>query len=114
MKIIIRIVVTAILVLLIAHFMAGVKVASFGTSLLVAFVLGLLNVFIKPVLVLFTFPVTVLTFGLFLLVINALLILLCSQIVGGFVVDSFGTAVLFSIILSVLQAITYTITGSDK
>ena len=111
MNLIIRILVTALLVLAIAHFMPGVTVASFTTSVIVAIVLGLLNIFIKPLLVLFTLPVTIVTFGLFLLVINALIILLCTEIVGGFEVASFWTALLFSVVLSVLQSITFSLTG---
>jgi len=105
MKLIVRVLVTSILVLLISHFMKGVHVASFTTALFVAIVLGLLNAFVKPILVLFTLPITFFTLGLFLLVINGLIIILCSNIVGGFVVDSFFTALLFSIILSVSQSL---------
>lgn len=105
MNLLIRILVTPVLVLLIAHFMRGVHVAGFTTALIVAIVLGLLNIFIKPILVLLTLPVTFFTLGLFLLVINALIILLCAEIVGGFKVDSFWTALLFSIILSLSQSI---------
>jgi putative membrane protein len=110
MQVLIRLFTTALLVLLIAKFLPGVSVASFTTSLLVALVLSLLNVFIKPLLILFTLPVTILSLGLFLLVINALLIILCAKIVGGFVVDGFWTAVFFSIILSLLQSLTYSLT----
>lgn len=105
MKLIVRVLVTSILVLLISHFMKGVHVASFTTALFVAIVLGLLNAFVKPILVLFTLPITFFTLGLFLLVINGLIIILCSNIVGGFAVDSFFTALLFSIILSVSQSL---------
>jgi len=114
MNLIIKIVVTAILVMGIAHFIPGIHVASFETALIVAVVLGLLNVFIKPILVLLTLPATIFTLGLFLLVINAVIILLCANIVGGFRVDSFWTALLFSIILSVLQSIMYKLLGNDK
>lgn len=107
MNLLLRIIITAILVMVIAHFMPGVSVASFTTSIIVAVVLGLLNVFIKPILILLTLPVTLITFGLFLLVINALMILFCSEIVGGFHVESFWTAILFSIILSISQSILY-------
>lgn len=113
MNLIIRILVTALLVMVIAHFMPGVNVASFTTSVIVAIVLGLLNIFIKPILVLLTLPVTIITFGLFLLVINALIILLCTKIVGGFAVDGFLTAIFFSIILSILQSIMFSLTGGD-
>jgi putative membrane protein len=94
--------------------MPGVHVAGFTTALIVAVVLGLLNIFIKPILVILTLPVTILTLGLFLLVINALIILLCTNIVGGFSVDSFWTAFLFSIILSLSQSIMNGILGEGK
>ncbi|MFA9186904.1 phage holin family protein [Flavobacterium sp. FBOR7N2.3] len=113
MKLIVRVLVTAILVLLISHFMTGVHVASFTTALFVAIVLGLLNIFVKPILVLFTLPITFLTLGLFLLVINGLIIILCDNIVGGFDVDTFFTALLFSIILSVSQSLVNLVLG-DK
>jgi putative membrane protein len=114
MKLLLRLLVTAGLVLLIANFLPGVHVASFTTAIIVAIVLGLLNLFIKPILVILTLPVTVITLGLFLLVINAIIILLCTNIVGGFAVDTFWTALFFSIILSILQSITYGILGDDK
>jgi len=114
MKLLIRILITSGLVLLIARFMPGVHVADFTTALIVAVVLGLLNVFIKPILVILTLPVTILTLGLFLFVINAIIILLCTNIVGGFKVDSFFTALLFSIILSISQSIVFKIIGEDK
>ncbi len=114
MNLIIRILLTAVLVMLIDYFMPGITVANFTTSVIVAIVLGLLNIFVKPLIVLFTLPVTILTLGLFLLVINAAMILLCSEIVGGFNVNSFWTALLFSIILSVLQSIMYKLTNGDK
>jgi putative membrane protein len=114
MKLIIRIFITSALVLLIANFMSGVHVAGFTTALIVAVVLGLLNIFIKPILVILTLPITIVTLGLFLLAINALIILFCDGIVGGFSVDSFWTALFFSIILSILQSIMYKILGEDK
>lgn len=105
MKLILRVLTTSILVLLISYFMKGVHVAGFSTAIFVAIVLGLLNIFIKPILVLFTLPITFVTLGLFLLIINGLIIILCDNIVGGFDVDTFFTALLFSIILSVSQSI---------
>ncbi|HEY0046411.1 MAG TPA: phage holin family protein [Flavobacterium sp.] len=114
MKLLIRILITALLVTLLANFMRGVHVDSFLTSVVVAIVLALLNIFIKPLIVLFTLPVTIFTFGLFLLVINALLILLCTEIVGGFSVDSFWTALLFSIILSIAQSLLFRLTGENR
>ena len=113
MKLLIRIIITSVLVLLISHFMTGVHVAGFVTALLVAVVLGLLNIFIKPIFVLLTLPFTIVTLGLFLLVINAIIILLCTNIVGGFSVDTFWTALLFSVVLSLCQSILFAIVGKD-
>jgi len=114
MKLLFRIFITSGLVLLISHFMTTVSVTDFTTALIVAVVLGLLNIFIKPILVLLTLPVTIITLGLFLFIINAFIILLCSKLVDGFKVDSFWTALIFSVILSVCQSIAYKIIGDDK
>lgn len=114
MGLIIRILVTAILVTLLANFLAGVSVDSFGTSIIVAVVLGLLNLFVKPLLVLFTLPVTILTFGLFLLVINAVIILMCHELVTGFSVANFWYALLFSVLLSFTQTLVFSFSGERK
>lgn len=105
MKTLINLFFTTLFVLGLAYIMPGVKVDNFITSLIVAAVLGLLNIFIKPILVLFTLPVTILTFGLFLLIINALIIMLCDALVDGFDVRGFLDALLFSLVLSFLQSI---------
>ncbi len=89
MKLLMKIVFSSILVLFLSHFIKGVYVENFSTAIIVAIVLGLLNVFVKPTLILFTLPITLFTLGLFLLIINAVLILLCAKIVGGFRVDTF-------------------------
>ena len=114
MKLLLRILITAALVVVISYFMKGVVVEQFTTAIIVAIVLGLLNLFVKPVLVLFTLPVTFLTLGLFLLVINAIIILLCDHFVDGFDVSSFWTALFFSIILSLSQSLVYQLTGEAK
>jgi len=114
MKLFIRIVVTAILVMVLSYFMKGVHVDGVVTAIIVAVVLGLLNAFIKPVLVFFTLPFTIFTLGLFLVVINGLMILASTKIVGGFHVDSLWTAILFSLILSISQSIMYKITGGSN
>ena len=111
MNLILRILVTAVLVMVIAYFLPGVRIDSFTTSVVVAVVLGLLNIFIKPILVLLTLPVTIVTFGLFLLVINAVIIMLCTEIVTGFEVNSFWIALLFSIILSILQSLMFSMSA---
>ena len=105
MKTLIGIFFTTLFVLLLAYFMPGVRVDSFFTALIVALVLGLLNIFIKPILVLFTLPVTIFTLGLFLLVINAIIIMLCDELVDGFEVNGFLKALLFSLVLSFCQSL---------
>ena len=94
--------------------MKGVQVLEVWDAIIVAIVLGLLNLFVKPVIILFTLPVTIVTLGLFLLVINALIILLCDKLVDGFTVNSFWTALFFSIILSLSQSIMYKFIGENK
>ncbi len=102
MTFLIKVIVTTFAVVIGAHIMPGVSVDSFLTAVVVAFVLGIFNAILKPVLVLLTLPVTVLSLGLFLLVINAFIILLTDYFVTGFDVPSFWTALFFSIILSVI------------
>ena len=114
MKLLFRILITALLVMGIAYLMKGVIVDEFTTALTVAIVLGLLNFFVKQILVLFTLPVTIVTLGLFLLVINAIMILLCDYFIDGFRISSFWTALLFSIVLSLSQSLVYQITGDAK
>jgi putative membrane protein len=100
-----QILITSALVVLIANFMTGVRVDGFTTALIVAIVLGLLNIFIKPIIVILTLPITFITLGLFLLVINAIIILLCDNIVGGFSVNTSGQLyylVLFCLFYSLL------------
>jgi putative membrane protein len=113
MNLIIRLLITSGLVLLLSYLLPGIGVKSFSTAIVVAIILGLLNTFLKPVLVFFTLPVTVITLGLFLLVINAVIVLLCEKIVDGFSVSSFWTALLFSVLLSISQSIVYKLTSSD-
>lgn len=105
MKTLINIFFTTVFVLVLAHILPGVSVNGWTTALLVALVLGLLNIFIKPVLVLFTLPATIFTLGLFLLVFNAIIILLCDWLVAGFEVRGFLWALLFSLILSLCQSL---------
>lgn len=86
-----------------AYLLPGVSVKNFWTALLVALVLGFVNLFIRPLLLLLTLPFNIITFGLFTFVINALMILLVAAIVPDFKVKGFGSALLFSIIISLLR-----------
>lgn len=105
MDIIIRLLVTAVAVMLAAWILPGVSIKSYWTALLVAAILALLNTFVQPIMVFLTIPFTVFTFGLFLFVINALIILIASYIVSGFKVDGFWWALIYSLLLSIIQYI---------
>lgn len=113
MKFILRILLTAVAVILLAKFLPGVSIASYGTAIIVALVLAILNLIVKPILVLLTLPVTIVTLGLFLLVINAVIILLADGFIPGFGVDGFWVALIFSLLLSLFQSILYSLLGSD-
>ncbi len=88
-----------------AYILPGVSVETFVTALVVAVVLGVINTFIKPLLLLLTLPITIITFGLFALVINGLMVLLASAIVPGFHVENFLWALLFSLVISLVSSL---------
>ena len=100
MKWLIRWLLLAAALLLVAHWFPGVNVTSFGSALIAALVLGLLNTFVRPILILLTLPVTLLTLGLFLFVINALMFLFAGALLEGFQVDGFGWALAGSLVYS--------------
>lgn len=104
MEILIQVLVNAVAVFVCAYILPGVKVDSFTTAIIVAIVLGIANIIVKPLLVVLTLPITILTLGLFLLVINALIILLVAQIVPGFHVSGFWWALIFSLVLSIVSS----------
>ncbi len=101
--IIIQILILAIAVILTSYILPGIYVKSFWSALLIAIVLALLNAFVRPIMVYLSIPFTLWTFGLFLFVINALIIMLAGAIVKGFEVKGFWWALIFSIILSVIM-----------
>lgn len=100
--IIVRWLVGALAVMLVAYLVPGITVTSFISALLVALVLGFVNAVIRPILIFLTLPITILTLGLFVLVINALLFMLTAYFVPGFAVSGFGAAFLGSIVLAFL------------
>jgi putative membrane protein len=100
----VRFLLSGLAVLLTAYLLPGVDVEHFGYALLVAAVLGVANLFVKPLLILFTIPLTIFTLGLFLLVVNALIILLVDWVVPGFEVNGFWWALAFSLILSIFNS----------
>lgn len=105
MNLLIKLLISTILVFVLAHFLPGIAVENFTTALIVAVVLAILNTFLKPILVFLTIPVTLVTLGLFLLVINAVIILIGDKLVDGFAVSGFWYALLFSLLLSIGQSI---------
>lgn len=105
MNLLLRILITSVSAVFAAYILPGVEIADFSTAIIVAFVLALLNAILKPILVILTIPITIFTFGLFLLVINAGMIMLAGHFVNGFNVEGFWWALLFSIILSIISSI---------
>lgn len=91
--------------LILAKVLPGVEVDSYTTAIIVAVVISLLNFIVKPLLIILTLPVTILTLGLFLLIINAIIILMADAFIGGFDVANIWWALLFSLMLSLLQSI---------
>ena len=102
MRFLLKLLVTSLAVFFGAKLIPGVHLEGFPTAILVALLIGFLNAFLKPILIILTIPITLVTFGLFLLVINAVIIVLTDYALTGFTVDSFFTAVLFSIIVSII------------
>jgi putative membrane protein len=100
-----QLVASALAVIITSYLLPGVHIDSALTGVIVAAVLAILNTLLKPLLIILTIPITLVTFGLFLLIINAGIILLASKIVGGFHVSGFWTAFFFSIILSLITSI---------
>ncbi|MET1257899.1 phage holin family protein [Flagellimonas sp. DF-77] len=114
MKLLFRILLSALAVVILAQLLPGVGVDSYVTAIIVAVVLSVLNLLVKPIMVILTLPVTILTLGLFLLVINALIILLADYFISGFQVDGLLWAIVFSLSLSLLQSLFFGLLKEDK
>lgn len=114
MNFLIRLIISTLAVLVTAYLLPGVYVENFMTAVIVAIVLGLLNVLVKPLLILFSLPVVLFTLGLFLIVINTLIILLADKFIDGFKVNGFWWALLFSVLLSIVTSIFNAIQKSDE
>lgn len=114
MKFIIQILVSAFAVMVAQWLLSGVYVDSFMTGIFVALALAFFNTLVKPILVFLTLPATIVTLGLFLLVINAIIILLADWLVSGFHVNGFWWAFLFSIILSITTSVFNGFVGNKK
>ncbi|MCG2695474.1 phage holin family protein [Candidatus Parcubacteria bacterium] len=103
MSILLKWLVTAAAILITAYLLPGVSVSGLWAALWLAVFLGIINIIIKPILIIFTLPINILTLGLFTFVINALLILLASSVIKGFEVSGFLAAFGFSIVLSIIS-----------
>ncbi len=110
----IKFLLTGLAVLITAYLLPGVHVENYGYALVVALVLSIGNTILKPILILFTIPLTILTFGLFLLVINAVIILMVDYFVPGFSVDGFWWALAFSLILSIFNSMFSDVSNDSK
>ena len=107
MNFIFKILLTALAVLAISYLLPGVQVDDYVTAIWVAVIVGLLFSILKPILVVLTLPVTILTLGLFLFVINAVLVLMAGNLIDGFYVSGFWTAMLFSVLLTLFESVLY-------
>lgn len=106
--------ITSVAVLAAAFLLSGIHIDNTLTAILVAAVLGLLNNFIKPILIILTIPITIFTLGLFLLFINILIIEWATDIVSGFTVDSWFSALLFSLIVSIITSFIERLISSNQ
>jgi putative membrane protein len=105
MNFIVRLLISGIVAFGLSYLLPGIHIDNFTTALLVALVLSLLDAIVKPILVIFTFPITIITFGLFLFVVNAIIIWMATKFVKGFTVDGFWWAILFSLLLSIITSL---------
>lgn len=113
MNFIIKVLVTAVAAFVAAWLLDGVDIADIQTTIIVALVLALLNTFVKPILIILTIPVTIITLGLFLLVINILMVKWTAGLVDGFIVDGWWSALLFSLIVSFVSYVLGKIARSE-
>ena len=102
----------ALALFLVSKILPGIHLAGFWSALVAAAVIGLINALIKPLLLLLTLPITLITLGLFTFIINALLLLLASSLTPGFKIDGFGTALLASILLSIISTLLHSLVRS--
>ena len=105
MNFIIRLLVTAAVAYGLAYLLKGIHIDSYWTALVFALVLAIVNLIVRPLLIILTIPLTIITLGLFLLVINALMVLLASKVVDGITVDGFWWALLFGLLLSIVSSL---------
>jgi putative membrane protein len=103
MRILVKWLIMTAAIMIAAYVLPGVSIRSFQAALATAFVLGLVNAVLRPILIVLTFPLTVITLGLFILVINGLMVLLAGAVVEGFHVAGLGWAIVFSLVFSIVS-----------
>jgi putative membrane protein len=114
MKAFSKILLTALAVIVLAGILPGIAVSGYFYAIIVAVVIALLNMIVKPLLIFFTLPATIVTFGLFIFVINAIIILLADKLTDGFAVSGFFAALLFSILLSIFRSALFSLLKENK
>tara|TARA_B110000090_G_scaffold110253_1_gene123429 strand:- start:767 stop:1123 length:357 start_codon:yes stop_codon:yes gene_type:complete len=114
MKTFFKILLTAVAVIVLATILPGIIVDGYVSAIIVAIVIAVLNMVVRPVLIFFTLPATLVTFGLFIFVINAIIILIADKLVDGFGVSGFFAALLFSILLSIFRSVLFSLLKEGK
>jgi putative membrane protein len=112
-SLILHLVLTALAILIVAQVVGGVQVSGFGAALIGALILGFVNAFVRPVMILLTLPLTIVTLGLFLFVLNAFMLWLVAALVPGFQISGFGAALLGSLLLTVLNILIDRLASKD-
>jgi putative membrane protein len=114
MKTFLKILLTALAVMLLANILPGVEVVGYVSAIIVAIVIALLNMIVRPLLIFLTLPATLITFGLFIFVINAIIILLADSLVDGFTVSGFWAALFFSVLLSIFRSFLFSLLNDKE
>ncbi|MEO7210654.1 MAG: phage holin family protein [Chitinophagaceae bacterium] len=109
-----KILISAVAAIIAAYFLNGVHIDSSITAILIALVLAILNSFVKPILIILTIPITIITLGLFLIVLNVLMIEWAAKLIPGFTVDSWWSALWFSLLLSLVTSLLNSLVGKKK
>lgn len=113
MRFIVKLLLSGFAVIVLAKLLAGISVENYLTAVIVALILAFLRAFVKPILVFLTLPITVITFGLFLLIINAFIVMIADYLIPGFSVASIWWALLFSLLLTVVETILFSVIKED-
>jgi len=114
MSTLLKILLTALVVFVLANVLPGVEVSGYVSAIIVAVIISLLNMIVRPLLIFFTLPATLITFGLFIFVINAVIIILADKLIDGFAVSGFFAALFFSILLSIFRSALFSMLNTDK